>query len=225
MRWEEIIPGIQEVLTKHFEEVTASVAEEIYDEWVAADAMQKLERSDRFPSEDKRNLELAAKQIDQASEKLRRTGWHGDKALAPMVARVAFADRQQQTSNLMDAMSAVAFLSKHLAEIASSLRTAASEIDEDGGSVVAALDATAAAGFARGRPRETAARWVASKCAEIYFQQTGSQPSVIVPFAGGPAYGPFLEFVSDMFRAVGISASPENHAKEASKEKIGRLDN
>ena len=217
---EVFIPRLTEVLERNFEDQEyEDDANELYDEWALADAMQRFSRGDKLPSQDKEKLITAAKQIEQAAENIQKVGWHGDKSLAPLAAKIASGEQNICDQKLINVMSSVFFLADYLTDIAAELRAASDKVDIDGGSFWAALGGEGPAPPSRGRPPETAARYVAEKCAEIYFRNTGKQPSVVTPIDGGPASGPFLNFVTEVFQAFKIKASAEASARKVSMEK------
>jgi hypothetical protein len=53
--------------------------------------------------------------------------------------------------------------------------------------------------------------------AHIFRDLTGSMPARRTKEQGGVAYGPFHDFLSAVFKARGVTGSPENHAKIAIK--------
>lgn len=67
-----------------------------------------------------------------------------------------------------------------------------------------------------GRPKKFTARAVARSAAFHYHALTGKAPA---PINGncGPAHGPFLDFLAEVFEILGIKASAESQAKEARK--------
>lgn len=65
------------------------------------------------------------------------------------------------------------------------------------------------------KPSKTAAWEVAKQAKYTYQTLTGKRATVATK--DGKAYGPFLDFVANIFRATGIKASPETWAREAVK--------
>ena len=70
-----------------------------------------------------------------------------------------------------------------------------------------------------GRPRKIAAREVAAAAAGTYRAITGTSPTVSTT-TDGKAYGRFLDFLTEVFLALGINAGAEQFAKQACKEKM-----
>ena len=62
-----------------------------------------------------------------------------------------------------------------------------------------------------GRPRKGRAERIASAAASVFERLTG-KPSTL-RHSEGVAYGPFLDFLKDVFKACGITASAEAQAK------------
>ena len=71
------------------------------------------------------------------------------------------------------------------------------------------------------RGTKPAAKQVAFMCARAFEAVTGKKSTYSNPSAGGKAQGQFLDFLGDVFRALGIPASPESMAREV-REKRGR---
>lgn len=71
------------------------------------------------------------------------------------------------------------------------------------------------------KPSKRQAREVANRLARCYQTLTDKKPTVSTRTSGdsGPkAYGPFLEFVTDMFMALDIDARPERFSRVAAKD-------
>jgi hypothetical protein len=74
------------------------------------------------------------------------------------------------------------------------------------------------------KPKSAAARQVAESAANIYKELTGKEATVRA--RDGIAYGPFLEFLSKVFRVCKIRASAESQARllrKATMEKSGKI--
>jgi hypothetical protein len=71
----------------------------------------------------------------------------------------------------------------------------------------------------RGRHRDDFAKRIAAYLASEFQFLTGCRPTMRVRTdahaQSGTAYGPFLEFVTNVFRAMGIKAAPESFARAA----------
>ena len=69
----------------------------------------------------------------------------------------------------------------------------------------------------KGRPEARLSSGIARILAFNYQELTGNKPTINVdPYSHGhKAYGPFLDFVKDVFNALGVRASPEASAREA----------
>lgn len=68
-----------------------------------------------------------------------------------------------------------------------------------------------------GRPSKTEAAIIAEKCASCFSAFSDQEPAVTVDTRDHSAKGPFYDFVADVFKAHGISASVETFAKAAGK--------
>jgi hypothetical protein len=67
------------------------------------------------------------------------------------------------------------------------------------------------------KPKKTAARAIAARAVIVYEALTGKKAtrSVHAYVDGQPEYGPFVDFLNDLFEALEVEASAENYAKEA----------
>jgi hypothetical protein len=68
-----------------------------------------------------------------------------------------------------------------------------------------------------GAPQKQLALRVACTVAEHYYALTGKKPTRITPCEGGKACGPFVAFLTEIFKLLGIKASAENQAKASIK--------
>jgi hypothetical protein len=66
-----------------------------------------------------------------------------------------------------------------------------------------------------GRPKKQAAKAIAANAAANFELLTGRRATLSTPTAGGKASGAFLDFLSEVFKILGVDASPESQAKVA----------
>ncbi len=71
----------------------------------------------------------------------------------------------------------------------------------------------------RGRPEMRGPKQIAKSAAKAFAALTGNRPTVGTNPTNNKAYGPFLDFLTDVFDALQIDASAEYLAREAVKEK------
>jgi hypothetical protein len=72
----------------------------------------------------------------------------------------------------------------------------------------------------RERPRKkraAAAQQIAIQARPVYEKLSGHRATV--PARDGQAYGPFLDFIAELFRALDVKESPESSARVACKDK------
>jgi len=70
----------------------------------------------------------------------------------------------------------------------------------------------------RGRKRAEREASLTSEIAKVYWRHTGQVPTIRTDYETGKVYGPFFEFVGDIFAALGVTASPESQARAAVAE-------
>ncbi|AXI45117.1 hypothetical protein C1J03_03135 [Sulfitobacter sp. SK012] len=212
-----IMPKIIAVLNAHFpatiSERFEAQAEEIYDEWSLFSALEDIERSDRHPTKDIKGLEKAVTLLKRAAVEFSEVGWHGSKALDRPAKQLMFAKDDGLQHLQLTALEAPAFFVEHLHQIAASVAHVIPNISEHAPSVNTAFGE--GPGFERNnnKPKKTGAAGTAEKCFDVFEKLSGK--TATVPALGGKAYGPFLSFVTDVFNALEIKASPEARARSA----------
>jgi len=68
-----------------------------------------------------------------------------------------------------------------------------------------------------GAPEKDLAALVARMVAEHYNRLTGKRPTRITRCGRSKAYGPFIELLTEIYRILGIKASPENQTRAVVK--------
>jgi hypothetical protein len=185
-----------------------------------ASSLQSVERMDREPQKDIDDIKRAARSMAAAANQLERVGWHGSKTFS-QVLKCFFPNTDAE----FVAPTANSLAQKELVEslivMSDILNSAASSINPDALSVNSAFgDGPEFETVYKGKPTESAAMLFAADCAKVFHAISGSMPVVNTnPHErGNPAYGPFLDFVTLAFDAVGANASPQVWAKKAGKE-------
>lgn len=179
-----------------------------------ANSFQRLERSVRPAKKDVESLLKIQKLLLSASKELKEVGWYG----AVPLHNTLNADAQALTSSKTNAPRIV---SKQIEAIAEQVAIAAREAPIHGETIYDDVLIGAANPSRNSKPSEFRATRVAVECAKVFHALGGQKPSVNTR-AGvrdeGTAYGPFLDFVTDVFETLGISASPEARARAACAE-------
>lgn len=67
----------------------------------------------------------------------------------------------------------------------------------------------------KGRPKKEAAHMLAHACATIFHEVYDTQPTIITDWDTNKARGPFIDFVTGVFKEFDVSASPEDAARQA----------
>lgn len=212
----ETVPKIAEVIRRCLntdDEIQINAwAWEIYDDFATGTGLEDIDRSDRTSKKDIVSLSDAIKHLDKAVNSLKEIGWHGGKALQPSATRI----RKQSTPFGYDVgfIEAPSVFANHLASMKSILETAMQEIPEDALSVNSAFGDGPGFGRRTTKQPKTAASQVARTCANAYEQLTGRRQTVITDLKAR-AYGPFLDFVEEIFRILGGLGSAETWARAA----------
>lgn len=219
------VEQIKDVLNWHFagldEGEIIAHAHQLDRTLATAGALQSLERSNTDPAKDREKILKAAKNIAVAKKALASVGWHGQKALIDVVLPLVGESDRQFLQNSGSRFAAKDQINTILEQLEDGLSAAIQAVDLDGKSVMSDIrDHPQQNSFNKSKPRETLARGFAAKCAQKYYQITGLMPTVRTGYeeVSHTAYGPFFEFVKDVFPAAGITASPETWAREAVKE-------
>ncbi|MCA3443979.1 MAG: hypothetical protein INF52_11515 [Rhodobacter sp.] len=193
-------------------------AGEIYERWIAAAALDVLERTDRPPAKDADSLARAVAQLLRAAEALNEVGYHGAKELSGLAGDFPGLDTGGTTVLL--GADAGKVIGRHLKKLADDLKAAARRIPKDAQSFNSALDSDDDPGLDRhtGRPRNAAARAVSDDCARAYEHFNGRQEVPTNP-KHNSAYGPFLDLIDRVFSSLEINASSEFWAREATRKR------
>lgn len=162
------------------------------------------------------SLEKISKYLSKASEELKLVGWHGCKALQEPACELANKLHDQHWLVSVEVLGSRNVLSKHIEGIARQIDASGKRIVQDAPSVNTAFGEGPEFGRRTGKPTKTAALFSAAECAKAYHALSDAKPTVRTK--DGTAYGPFLEFVTDIFLALDIEASPETWARIAAKE-------
>jgi len=220
----ETVPKIAEAIRrclKTDDEIQINAwASAIYDEFDLCRVLEDMERSDRTSERDIVSLSDAIKHLDKAVNSLKEIGWHGGKALQPSATRI----RKQSTrfGFGVGVIEAPRVFANHLASMKSILEMAILEIPEDAMSVNSAFGEGPEFGRRTTKRPKIAAKQVALTCANAYQQLAGSRPTVSTDLKNR-AYGPFLDFVQEIFSILGELGSAETWARAAVKVKAGKV--
>lgn len=216
--------NLVEVLHKHFQGINDAkeTADELCSHLSVVFAIQDMESQDRPPEKDIENLDKAAAAIDKSVSALRLVGRHGCADMGESLQRI-FSERWSNGFGLPGSSGyARDHLIEHLEKIHDELLAARDGVDANGASFNTALgEGEAFEKFSGiGKQRNSAAQLFADELAKAFYDKTGKEPKVNTnPYVNGnPAYGAFLDFVSDAFHAANISAKPEYYARKACKD-------
>lgn len=218
-------PDLIAVLKKHFSPVSDAEAKNISDGLIgtfeAASALQEIESSDRDPKKDIKSLEKAVRALATAQMCIEQLGWYGQATL-PVVLRETVPNPVDfgliYPNSGAQAQEALAGL---LASFGRNLKGAVLQIAPDAPSVNTAFGEGPDFEIRRNtKTVKTAAAFLARECGTAFFRLTGEHPTVSTDYSstGNPAYGPFLDFVSDVFTECNVNASAETFARKAGKD-------
>lgn len=221
----QIEDPLMKVLSQHFEGIndTDEIASVLRFELGMGRAIESLNAMDRPPEKDKEQLEKAVTAIGEAFFAIKGLGYHGAKHLSDVIPAVfpdPFAQGYVWTGS---AEHSKEFLADHFAKLKKGLEIASNNVDLNGASYNTAFgegpDFEKFSGV--GKQKAATARAFALALAKVYHDKTGRRPTVstraIPNKKGHEAYGPFLDFVRDAFKAVGVEESPETWARAAHK--------
>lgn len=221
---DELKAELAEVLRKHFRGTNDAEdnARELLSDLSIAIAMQKMENQDKPPEKDIQNLDEAAKAIGKAASALKLVGQHGSADMVEILHRI-FPERWDDGFGRPGSMRyARDHLIEHIEIVQAELEVARDSVDPLGASFNTVFgegeEFEKFSGL--GKQKNSAAYHFASELAQVYYLKTGEKPTVNTNphVKGNPAYGPFLDLVTDSFKAVGISAKPERCARLACKD-------
>ena len=218
--------AMQTVLKTHFPSVDEAEREREADNLIShrstAYSLERLEKANTPPTKDQERIHSASNAVRSAHNHLSKVGWHGQKTLGEVVLPLLDGSRRDYVANSGANSAGWDELLQIIKHLEASLAKAAEAVDLDGKSVMTVFDAgPEAEEFNNKKHSKTTAKFFSFECADAYFRMTGKDPTVSnrqIPHAQGmsnEAYGPFLDFVADAFRAAEVGASPETWAKAA----------
>ncbi len=209
-----------DVISKHFPVVSFEEREKISSSllghWKSGRTLDKIERSNNIAKKDIEALERAISHIRHASKNIANIGWQGGQALLPYASEYAKSQEKLNWYPVLGFVDAADVVRDQLSLIADDLTNASSQIDPDAPPIFEYLDEDFSTG---GRPRENGAFYLTRELAEVFKSLSGKEPTIITDTQSNQARGRFLEFVTDAFLAVQISASPEAFARKVVKER------
>ena len=221
----------------------------IYQSWRASKALQEKSRTNKNPNEDIRWLEKAAKHVSHAANAVRKVGWYGGKAIDEqqlekaltkedelLVARykremakissknnsqkgryVELPSPNDQQDNLKPTKSFQNL--QKVEDLAAELDIMCSRLIEVANSVCKDATLIPKSNF---RPTEDTAYFVCKLCSKCFETLSGMKATVRTRFDDNSAYGPFLDFVSDIFDVLLIKASAETFSRMVCAELSAR---
>ena len=218
MDWWTTIPKLEKVLREHFpdaqDEVISRCANKIFEEGAVGADLSELAKRDKAPKADIENIEKAAKNLRLAAEKLEAVGTHGGGQLLETAKWLQKSIGNGPAGLLAAPADAGSIIAKVLRSMMTMLEDCAARVPGDGGSTTEAIGMV----INGGQPQKLAARYSAEVAGVVFAELSGHAPTVATNSADNKAYGPFLDFVSDVFKAAGIEASAEVWARKVVKE-------
>jgi hypothetical protein len=218
MDWWTIIPQLEKVLRQHFpdaqDEVVSRCANKIFEEGALGADLSELAKRDKAPKADIENIEKAAKNLRLAAERLEAVGIHGGGPLLETAKWLQKSIGKGPADLLAVPSDAGPIIAEVLRCMMTMLEDCAARVPSDGGSTTEAIGMV----ITGGQPQKLAARYSAEVAGEVFAELSGHAPTVSTNSADNKAYGPFLDFVSDVFKAADIEASAEVWARYVVKE-------
>jgi hypothetical protein len=210
-------PALEVVLECHFPDIEtkdiADHAEVMRRSASFNKAFEEIDHANTDPGKDRACIAKAASHLEKATKLLGQVGWHGQKTLSHPLEEILSAHKVQFGTELMSNHKVKGVLLEHIQLLGKLLTEASEKVNVSGMSVI-----TPSGEFNSAKPKKLFARYVAIDCAKLFQELTTMPPKVRTESSSGKAYGPFLDFVSDVFEALEISASPEVWARAAEKE-------
>jgi hypothetical protein len=220
MGWLEMEPKIAAALRQSFPDAEEGQilrwAGEIYDSWTPSAALDTLQRNDKPPEKDKDSLNRAFAHLSRAAELLKEVGYHGGKQLVPIAQDIEGVRRRRRFG--VSSVEAPLIISEILCELANKIQMAESHIPEDAPSINSAFGDGPGFGRHTGRPRNGAARAVAGRCRNAFWELTGTRATVITNSMDSKASGDFLNMLQNVFAAMDIKASAETWARFVTRQ-------
>lgn len=214
MNWVDAEARLSKVILECFPETPDDEAKRlgltIYDAWKTAVGLQSIERSNRTGAADIKSLQVAAWHLRRCVSSLKPVGWHGGEQLIPLASRLLRPEHPGRP--VIPITEAATDVANILEEISAELDAASEQVTPDAPPIFEYLDK----GRPKGRPTETIADFTAQECASVFKEVSGKRPTVSTDpnSYGNQAYGPFLDFVTEVFSELGIEASPETWARD-----------
>lgn len=158
---------------------------------------------EKSAEKDREQLAKIVRHLNRASNSLAEIGWNGRTVLYDYANEIANPDNPVRASvGIMGVDSAIAGM---IDEIAGRIKEAATRIGPETRSVFEILGRAEK----RGQPINFAAHLVARRCKRV-FEDLGDNPATRrSDWRTGKSHGPFLEFVEEVFKALGIEANAE----------------
>lgn len=179
-------------------------------------ANQMVDRSKINPRADIRDLDRALKHLVRAEKLIGSIGWHGGEALKPFAenrakGNVPRVKGYQKRPPLR--VHAPSMFSDAIRDLRLDIEKASEKIDPEDIAPIDPLQSHQSTG----RPRAIQAMESARACAIVYQDLTGKRPARRIQWDTGSAYGPFHDFVEDIFRVLELSESAEHAIHAAMK--------
>lgn len=214
------IPRLRDVLTTSFPNADPSEikaeAEKLYNCHNFASSWQSLERSDIPAEEDIVSLSAASKSLKHAARHLRKVGWHGGKTLHSLAGEMVQKETGSPSVPVFGSMESGRILAEIIERLSRKIATVAQEIDPESKSYLGAADDSGVETTRRRRgPRiKSAANDLTAECANVFRELSGVEAALRVDPSKNVAYGPFLDFLTAVFGALDVEASPEGQARK-----------
>lgn len=217
----DAVPTIAEVIKNHFGRADVEKRNEwatrIYQDFSLSRGLEDIERSDRASERDIASLANALKHLNKAITCLEEVGWHGGKALQQPAIEL-----NKQTRAFVygvGVIEAPSVIAEQIASLATVIEEAKERIPTDAPSVNSAFGEGPGYERKTTKANKTAAKLVARTCADAFRDLSGVRPTVRTKVDDHTAYGPFLNFLKEIFDILALKASAETWAREATKDR------
>lgn len=199
--------SLDAILHRHFPgadaEIARKYAEEIYLTFIAGHGLDEMQSVEKTADKDIEHLAKIVRDLRRVSKSLDKTGLQGRSALYDYANEIANPENPVYAS--VDIKGVPSVIAGKIDEIADRIEDEANRIGPDTLSVSEILG-----GHKKlGRPIHITAQLVARRCKRV-FEDLGDAPATRrSDWRTGKSYGPFLEFVEEVFKALGIEANAE----------------
>lgn len=221
--WDVAIPALERCLSKHFPDVDEArikeAAEDLHSSSGAAHFVEHRANNNRSPQKDLDDINRAINSLRLAAKHLGKSGIHGMRSLRILAGEIQQRRLQLPSNNyrMLKEHELLPLVSAEIAELADKIEACSLNIDPNN----FAIFPDEWGEYTPDKPgakEAYEAYSIATECAKWYEQFTGRRPSLGWNEPDSKRYGPFLDMVTGVFKALGIENSPAASAEKVVEE-------